>query len=277
MSFTGFQKIFSNLKPLIGMVHLSSLPGSPRGDVPMANIIDLAIQDAEALNKGGMDGILVENYGDTPFFPTRVGPETVAAMTVVIREIQRCIDKPLGVNVLRNDVHAALAIATILNCDFIRANVHTGVVATDQGIIEGRAAETLRYRKALGSNVLIFADVFVKHGKTLNQTDIASAAAETVLRGLADTVIVTGGSTGESIGIQELEKVKMTVHDAPVLAGSGVTSKNLPEILKISDGIIVGTNVKIDGRTENRVDEDRVRELVDVRDRIVKGLANFLR
>ena len=251
------------------MVHLPPLPGNPRDDIPMVDIVGLAIQDAEALDKGGMDGILVENYGDAPFYSTRVGPETVAAMTVVIREIQRCIDKPLGVNVLRNDVHAALAIATILDCDFVRANVHTGVVATDQGIIEGRASETLRYRKALESNVQIFADIFVKHGKTLNQTDIASTAAETVLRGLADAVIVTGGSTGESVGIQELEKVKKAVPDTPVLAGSGVTSKNLPEILKIADGIIVGTNVKIDGRTESRVDEEKVRELVGVRDRII--------
>lgn len=268
MSLTDFRKIFSNPKPLIGMVHLPSLPGSPRNDLPMVDIIDLAILDAKAINNGGMDGILVENYGDAPFYSTHVGPETVAAMTIVVREIQSCIDKPLGVNVLRNDVHAALAIATILNCDFIRANVHTGVVATDQGIIEGMAAETLRYRKALGSNVLIFADVFVKHGITLNQTDIASAAAETVWRGLADTVIVTGGATGEPVGIQELEKVKKAVPDTPVLAGSGVTSKNLPDILKIAEGIIVGTNVKIDGRIENRVDVGKVRELVGVRDRI---------
>ena len=269
MSLTDFRKIFSNPKPLIGMVHLPSLPGSPRSDVPMVNIIDSAIQDAEALLKGGMDGILVENYGDAPFFPTRVGPETVAAMTIVIREIQRYIDKPLGVNVLRNDVHTALAIATILNCEFIRANVHMGVVATDQGIIEGRASETLRYRKILKSNVMIFADVFVKHGQTLNQTDIGSAAEETVSRGLADAVIVTGGATGEPVGIQELIKVKKAVPDTPVLAGSGVTYENLPDILKIADGIIVGTNVKIDGRTENRVDEERVRELVRVRGRIV--------
>jgi len=260
-----FHECFHHPKPLIGMVHLLPLPGSPRGCRSLEGVIERAVQDARRIIGGGMDGLLVENYGDAPFLPWRVGPETVAAMTCVIREIQKCIDKPLGVNVLRNDAQAALAMATVLGCDFIRVNVHVGVVATDQGILEGRAFDTLRYRETLRSKVRIFADVFVKHGKTLDREDIGQAAEDAVSRGLADAVIVTGGATGESISLDELDNVGKAVPDVPVLAGSGVSTENLGHILSRADGAIVGTGIKEEGRTENGVDETRVRALVEER------------
>ena len=234
----------------------------------MGGIVDRALQDAEALIRGGMDGVLVENYGDAPFFPRHVGPETVTAMAVIIHEIQQRFDKPMGVNILRNDVRAALAVATVLGCDFIRANVHVGVVATDQGLIQGRAHDTLRYRKALASDVRIFADVFVKHGKTLDQDDIGAAARDAVRRGLADAVVVTGGATGDAVFVHELEKVKLAVPDVTVLAGSGVNAGNLKDVLKFADGAIVGTSIKKDGKTENHVDQERVRTLVEIRNKM---------
>jgi membrane complex biogenesis BtpA family protein len=260
-----FHECFHHPKPLIGMVHLLPLPGSPRGSRSLSGVVERAVQDARRIVGGGMDGLLVENYGDAPFLPWRVGPETVAAMTCVIREIQRFVDKPLGINVLRNDAQAALAMATILGCDFIRVNVHVGVVATDQGILEGKAFDTLRYREVLRSEVRIFADVFVKHDKTLDREDIGQAAEEAVSRGLADAVVVTGIATGESVSLDGLDNVRKAVPDVPVLAGSGVSTENLEHILSRADGAIVGTAIKEDGRTENDINESRVRALVEER------------
>lgn len=269
MTLNEFFKLFQSFKPLIGMVHLLPLPGSPGYKGSLEEVIARAVEDVKALENGGIDGLLVENYGDVPFVPSEVGPETVAAMTVVVREILKKTKKPLGINVLRNDSIASMAMATTLDCYFIRVNVHVGVVATDQGLIEGKAFETLRYRAILKSRVYIFADVFVKHGKNMDQTTISQAARDGVVRGLADGVIVTGGATGNQIDIDDLMEVKYAVSDVPVLAGSGVDAEKLPDILSIGDGVIVGTSIKKNGKTENPVDEAKVRELVDVRNKIL--------
>ncbi len=266
MPRNAFQSLFSHPKPVIGMVHLLPLPGSPRWDGSMDDVIQRALKDASALEGGGADGILIENFGDTPFLPSSVGPETVAAMTRVVTEIRKTIHLPAGVNVLRNDARAALAVATVTGCDFIRVNVHTGVVATDQGMIHGLAHEILRFRQTLGSRVLIFADVFVKHGVTLSHSDIGQAAQDAVHRGLADAVIVTGPATGDAVRLDDLESVRHAVGDFPVLAGSGVVPETVGEILRVADGVIAGTGVKADGVTDNPVDVEKVRELVRKRD-----------
>jgi membrane complex biogenesis BtpA family protein len=265
MDIKEFKHLFNSSLPIIGMVHLPPLPGSPRYNQSLGEIIDKAVHDAQAIENGGFDGLIVENYGDVPFYPDRVGPETVAAMTCIVHEIRRRIKKPIGINILRNDSMAAIAIATILKCDFIRVNVHIGTMATDQGIVTGKAFDTLRYRTSLASQVKIFADIFVKHGSVLGRQEIGQASQDVVLRGLADTVIVTGRSTGEFINIDELKEVKKAIPEVPVLAGSGVNEKNIIDIIKLVDGMIVGTWIKEDNKTENQVDEDKVRNLVELK------------
>src|SRR5947209_3563578 len=149
--------------PVFGMVHLRALPGAPLFDGSMDRLIDAALADARAICDGGAAGLVFENFGDRPFVRGRVNAETVAAMTRVIAEVARAVHLPFGVNVLRNDARSALAIAAATGAAFIRVNVHTGVMFTDQGVIEGEAAETLRMRAALAPHVLIFADHMVKH------------------------------------------------------------------------------------------------------------------
>ncbi len=155
------KKIFKKEKPVIGMIHLKPLPGSPDYD-NFDEVIDFAINDAKALVEGGVDGFLIENFGDKPYFK-EVPKYVLPFFTRVAHEIKKEFDLPLGINVLRNDVVAALAIATAINAEFIRVNVHTGIAFTDQGIIEGKAYETLRLKRILKSNAKIFADVHVKH------------------------------------------------------------------------------------------------------------------
>jgi len=270
MNFREFRDLFHSIKPVIGMVHLLPLPGSPQYNNSLSEIMERALTDARTLDQGGVDGLMIENYGDAPFHPTHVGPETIASITWIAREIQREIKKPLGINVLRNDSRAALAIASILGCDFIRVNVHIGAAVTDQGVVSGRAFETLRYRAVLGSQVKIFADIFVKHGTVLGNQDIGQATLDTIFRGLADAAIVTGKTTGEPIDLNEIKTVKAAIQAFPVLAGSGVNIENMNKMLEVADGVVVGTGIKKEGKIENSVDLSRVKKIVEIRNQFLK-------
>jgi len=249
-------------RPLIGMVHLAPLPGSPGSSLTLPQIAALAVQDARRLAEAGFDAVLIENFGDSPFRATRVDPHTIATITVVARAVRAAVDLPIGINVLRNDPLAALAIACCCGAAFIRVNVHLGVYATDQGIIEGRADETLRYRQRLGTSTAILADVHVKHARPLSCLDIAEAAEETAYRGRADGLIVSGPATGKPADLDDARKVRAAVPDRPVLVGSGATIDNARDIIALGCGVIVGTSVKVGGITTAAVDPDRARAFV---------------
>jgi membrane complex biogenesis BtpA family protein len=261
-------QLFDHPKPIVGVIHLSPLIGSPQSTQPLREIRARALSDAGTLIDNGIDGVIVENYGDVPFYPASVEPHTVAALTLVANEIrERHPQTPIGLNVLRNDAKSAMAIATVTDANFIRVNVHTGGMLTDQGIIQGNAHETLRYRAILKSEVKIFADIAVKHAVPLAPIDIRASAEDTYHRGLADTLIVTGTATGKSTDLGQLKTVKSTVPQASVFAGSGVTIDNLAEVLQYADGVIVGTSIKRDGVTTNGVDANRVSALIKARER----------
>jgi len=253
--------LFRREKVLLGMVHLLPLPGSPRWGGSLRPVLEAALADAKALEAGGMDGCLVENYGDAPFTPGAVDPATVAAMAVVVAEIRRVTPLPVGVNVLKNDARAALAVAAATGAGFLRVNVHVGAVLADQGIIQGDAYGTLRYRRMLSADVKIFADVLAKHGAPLAPLDVEQEARDAAYRGLADALIVSGKGTGEPTDLRRLQAVRRAVPDRPVLVGSGVTPETVGRLLEVVDGIIVGTSIKRDGRLGNAVDISRVAAL----------------
>ncbi len=257
-----FRALFGRTKPLIGMVHLGPLPGSPRAGTSMNAVIDDAVRDARLLERGGFDAVLVENYGDAPFFPDTVPPETIAALAVAVAAVDAAVKIPVGVNVLRNDARAALGIAAATDAAFIRVNVHTGAMATDQGVITGRAHETLRARRLLGTETLIFADVLVKHAAPLTPQDAALAAEDTAKRGGADALLVTGESTGRAASLATLRAVRDGAGHTPVLVASGVTADTVRRILADADGAIVGTSLKRAGRTSAAVDPVRVAALM---------------
>ena len=256
------ESLFGASKYVIGMVHLLPLPGAPRWAGQMAAVMKSAVDDAQALEQGGIDGLMVENFGDVPFSKGRAEPHTICAMTLAVEAVRNAVTIPVGVNVLRNDSKSALAIASLTGANFIRVNVHTGAMITDQGIIEGNAYETLRYRKELGADVKLFADVLVKHAIPLGDQSIERAAKDAVHRGLADAIIVTGMATGETARIEDVVRVREAVPDFPVLVGSGVNEENAAELLSIADGVIVGTSLKEGGVTTNPVDGTRVRHLM---------------
>lgn len=248
--------------PLVGVVHLKPLPGAPRSNLTMDQILAAAIQDAVAYRDGGASAIIVENFGDAPFTSGRVEPHVVAALTLAVAATREAVALPVGINVLRNDALAAMGIAAITGASFIRVNIHTGVMVTDQGIIEGRADETLRYRMRLDRHVQVWADVQVKHGTPLGQQDIEDAAEDAVIRGLADAIIVTGRATGKAADLADLQRVRRALPRTPIYIGSGVSPAAISASLPAASGFIVGTWAKVDGNVENPVDPERVMQLV---------------
>lgn len=260
---TPIKELFSERRPLIGMIHLLPLPGAPRWGGSMDEVVERALEDAQALVQGGLDGLIVENYLDAPFYPNTVPPETVAAMSVVAREVVLAVTVPVGINVLRNDTAASIAVASATDADFVRVNVHTGAMLGDQGWLHGEAHETLRLRQRLGAEVALIADVMVKHATPPPGLDLAQAARDARERGLADGLIVTGVATGEATDEDRIRTVKAAVPNAPVWIGSGVTPKNIAKLLPLADGAIVGSALMHEGRAGYPVGIQRVQRLVD--------------
>jgi len=249
---------------VVGVVHLSPLPGSARGGSArdMSRLLDAARRDGAAYADGGAEAVIVENFGDAPFGRGAVGPSVVAAMTLAAAAVRDETELPLGVNVLRNDVQAAVAIAAAVGAGFVRANVYVGAALTDQGIIQGEAESVQALIRRLAAPVDVWADVDVKHAVPLAPRPLAEQAADAVERGLAGAVIVTGRSTGQPAAIDDVATVRAAVPDTPLYVGSGAPAATAAALLAHADGVIVGTAAKRDGVVGNPVDPARVRAIV---------------
>jgi uncharacterized protein len=258
---------FSNGRVLIGVVHLLPLPGSPRFRGGLQQILDRAGADAAAYEKGGASAVIIENFGDVPFTAGSVSPETIAAMARAAAVVRAATQLPVGFNVLRNDARAALGLAAACGGCFIRVNVHTGVMLTDQGIIQGQAYETVRTRAHLCPQTQILADIHVKHAVPLGDEPLQNAARDAWERGQADALIVSGPGTGLPALAADIQTVREICPDAPILIGSGFNADNAREFLPWINGAIVGTSLKKNGRISNPVDPARVKKLV----RAMKG------
>ena len=267
---------------LVGMVHLLPLPGSPRWGGSMDAVLLRARADARALvtggltggkthgTTGGMDAVLVENFGDVPFLPGRVAPETCAALSLAVAAVLEEVAEaaaprriPVGVNVLRNDAATALAVAAVTGASFIRVNVHTGSMFTDQGLLEGEAHATLRRRATLAPGVGICADVHVKHATPPAGASLEEAALDTLERGLADVLIVSGSGTGRPVDVERLRRVRAVAPGAHLWVGSGVTPGSARSLLEVADGVIVGSALEEGGRAGAPVDPARVRAFLN--------------
>jgi membrane complex biogenesis BtpA family protein len=241
---------------LVGVIHLPALLGSPRSTLTAEQCVAHAAADARVLAEAGYDAIIVENFGDTPFFATRVPPVTVAAMTACAIAVRAAAPGvPLGINVLRNDAEAALSIAVCTQASFVRINVHTGARVTDQGIVQGEAATTLRLRRALlGDSVAIWADVDVKHSAPLGAArPLVQEVEDLTKRGMADVVLVTGEGTSKGVDLEKLAAVKRA-SDKPVLVASGATLATLPSLASSCDGVVVGSALRAGGVPGGSID-----------------------
>jgi membrane complex biogenesis BtpA family protein len=260
-----FRALFPRAKAILGMVHLRPLPGAPRYDGDFDEVVAAAIADAGAMREGGVDALIVENFNDSPFYPRHVEPETVAAMAIAVREVVRAVSTvPVGVNVLRNDWKAALAVAATAGARFIRLNVLTDALVTDQGIIEAPAHLALRYRRALGADhVLIFADLYSKHGAPLARRPLPTVARDMAERGMADAIIVSGEESADAPRPEDIMTVRDAVPETPVILGSGMR-ESTAHLLALADGAVFGYWAKRDNVITNPVDPEKVRRFVSL-------------
>lgn len=250
---------FGTARPVIGMVHLPPLPGAPGYQGSLDAVVEHALYDASTLAEAGVHALLIENFHDYPFYPETKEPETVSAMTRIAVEIRRSVALPLGVQVLRNSWQSSLAIAAAVGGTFIRLNVLTEAMVTDQGLITGVAHLALRYRKFIGAeHVRILADIYTKHGAPVARRPLAVVAQDMVHRGLADAVIVSGEHSGDPPRKEELEEVRRAVPSTPIVLGSGMTVANVG-LLRYADACIFGYGSKRDGNMSNLVDPDLAR------------------
>lgn len=265
------KQIFKTKNPIIGVVHLLPLPTSPRWQGKLKAVIARAEQEATALAAGGVDGIIIENFFDAPFAKDCVDPAVVSAMTLIVDRLKGMVTLPIGINVLRNDGKSAMAIASCVEAEFIRVNVLTGIMATDQGLIEGQAHQLLRYRRELGSDIGILADVLVKHARPLGTPNLTTAVQDTIERGLADGVILSGWATGSPPSLEDLELATAAAGDTPVFIGSGANWENIARLIQAADGVIVASSLKRKGKISETIDPIRVSQFVDAARETVKA------
>jgi membrane complex biogenesis BtpA family protein len=248
---------------VIGMLHLPPLPGSARYAGDLHAIREAVLRDADALTAAGVHGLMLENFGDVPFFKAAVPPHVVSHMTAVACAITTRLHTPLGINCLRNDGCSALAIAQASGAKFIRVNVLCGARVTDQGVIEGIAADLMRLRAVLNAaSIKVLADVDVKHSAPLGPVELEHEVDDVLHRGLADGLIVSGAGTGKATDVKKAQRVRAVAPNAPLFVGSGVTEHTVAHFLAHVTGVIVGTSFKEDGQVDRPVDPARVRALL---------------
>lgn len=263
--------LFRVPKPIIGTVHLMPLPGAPQyGGGGIGHVLARAVRDARACTDNGIDGLVIENEGDIPFRkPDKVGPDTVAALTAVAAAVKAEVEVPIGINCLANAVTQSLAVAVAVDGLFVRANQWANAYIANEGLVEGAAAEALRFRSSVrGEHIRVLADVHVKHGShaIVGDRSVEEQARDVEAFG-ADALIATGSRTGDSTRVREVVEIKEGT-GKPVLVGSGMTRDNARELLQVADGAIVGSALKHGGVWWNPVDETRVAKLMQEVERV---------
>lgn len=258
-----FGDLFTVARPLIGMVHLLPLPGAPRYGGSLAALYDRALADAAALIEGGIDGLIVENFGDEPFRVGTAAASDLAIMTAITRDIVRLAAVPIGVNVQFNAWEAEIAAAFAAGAQFVRVEVFVDRVITAQGVVEPCSASIMRYRAALGAHVQIWADIQTKYTTNITPQPLTQSAIDATAAG-ADALIVTGAATGQATPLQAVADVK-AVTRLPVIVGSGTTIATVADVLATADGAIVGSALKQDGIVTAPVDAARVAALLAAR------------
>jgi hypothetical protein len=252
--------MFPNPKPVIAMIHVGALPGTPASKDPVPAIVEAAVREARLYRAAGVDGIAIENMHDLPYLRGRVGPEIVAAMTLVGRAVKAESGLPCGIQILAGANLEALAVAHAAGLDFIRAEGFVFAHIADEGFIQSSAAELLRYRKLIGAErVQVWTDIKKKHSAHALTADISlGATAETAEFMRADAVIVTGNVTGDPPKVADVREARAHCK-LPVLLGSGVDVNNIAEFYPEADGFIIGSHFKVNGYWANTVDDERVR------------------
>lgn len=256
---------FANPKPVIGVIHVGALPGTPRSSRTVAELVRQAKEEAQVYRECGVDGVIIENMHDVPYLKGEVGPEIVAAMTAIGVEVKAACGLPVGIQILAGANIEAMAVAHAADLDFIRAEGYAYAHVADEGLIEASAAKLLRYRKMIGAKrVQVWTDVKKKHAAHAITADVSlGQTAETVEFMGADCVIVTGSVTGEAPKVTDVQEAKSYCH-LPVFLGSGVSESNIDQFYSEADGFIIGSAFKVEGLWSNTIDPARVTRFINM-------------
>jgi len=259
-----FNNLFKVKVPIIGMIHVDALPGTPNYKGNVKKIISKAIKEAELYKNNGIDAIAIENMHDIPYLKNKVGPEITSLMSIIAYEIKNRFKLPVGIQILAGANKEALASAHSAGIDFIRAEGFVFAHVADEGIIESNAGEILRYRKMIGAkNILVFTDIKKKHSSHSITSDITiEETAHAAEFFLSDGLIVTGLATGKEVEISDLQSVKKS-SKLPVIIGSGVTLHNLEKYFNLCDAMIIGSYFKKKGNWQNTIDAERVNQFMN--------------
>lgn len=257
--------LFNLNKPIIGMIHVDALPGTPKYGGNVKAIVEKAKSEASLYHSCGIDALMIENMHDVPYLNRVVGPEITSIMSIILYEIKNTYQMPLGIQILAGANKEALAAAHSAGADFIRAEGFVFAHVADEGIFNSDAGELLRYRKQIGAeNILVFTDIKKKHSSHSITSDTGIVeTAKAAEYFLSDGVIITGSSTGKEPSLQEIKDVKNNV-SIPILAGSGITEKNVNEYLEYCDALIVGSYFKKNGLWSNQIETERVKSFMKI-------------
>jgi uncharacterized protein len=264
-----FRSIFKKEKPVIGMVHVQALPGTPKHKFETSLIIDKAIKEAQLYVKAGIDAIMIENMHDIPYLKNGVGHEVSSIMTLIAYQIKQETNLPVGIQILAGANREAMAVAKASSIDFIRAEGFVFAHTADEGIIEAQAGDLLRYRKQIAADsVAIFTDIKKKHSSHAITQDVSLLDTAKAARFfLSDGVIITGNHTGEAASLEELQVLKEAL-DMPIIVGSGITSDNISKYYSLCDAMIVGSHFKKEGYWENELSYDRIIKFMECIDKL---------
>jgi len=256
--------IFGIRKPIIGMIHVKALPGTPDYDYDVKSIIDKAKREAGIYMDAGIDAVIIENMHDVPYLKRNVGPEITSLMSIIGYEIKNSFSIPCGIQILAGANKDAIAAAHSAGLDFIRAEGFVYAHVADEGIMESDAGELLRYRKMIGAEkVLIFTDIKKKHSSHSITSDVDIVeTAHTAEFFKSDGVVITGVATGKETDVDDVKNVKQNAN-IPVLIGSGLTVNNIENYFAFADGFIIGSHFKKDGFWKNEIDAKRVQRFMN--------------
>ncbi|MFM8701138.1 MAG: BtpA/SgcQ family protein [Hyphomicrobiales bacterium] len=266
-----FNAVFGHKKPVIAMVHFGAMPGAPLYDAKagIEGIIAGARKDLAALQAAGVDAVMFGNENDRPY-EFKVDAASTATMAYAIGALRSEIGVPFGVNVLW-DPMSTMALAAATGASFVR-EIMTGTYASDMGPWMPDAGAALRYRDRLGRNdVAVLFNVCAEFAYSLDQRSLPDRARSAVFSSIPDAILVSGAITGEAAAMSDLESVKAVLPDVPVLANTGVKHATVGEVLRVADGVIVGSSLKVDGDTWNPVDADRAAEFMRIVRQVRKG------
>ena len=256
-------ELFNLQKPIIGMIHVEALPGTPKYSGDVKQIIAKAAAEAKLYNSLGVKVLMIENMHDTPYLNRNVGPEITSLMSIIMYDLKQKFGLPLGVQILAGANFDAMAAAYSSGSDFIRAEGFVFSHIADEGLFNSDAGALLRYRKSIGADhIKVFTDIKKKHSShsITADTDIVETAKAAEFF-MSDGVIITGSSTGHEPSLDEIREVKNKIK-IPVLAGSGITAKNVKDYMEYCDALIIGSYFKEEGKWFNPIDPGRVENLL---------------